>query len=448
MTIDFLPGDAETRLREFPDDIFHACVTSPPYYGLRKYSDNDPEIGHELTPGEYAARLTAAMREVRRTLRPDGSLWLVLGDSYARNGGTDKNVSASALAGNTRKTIDIRGDRKQKIPNSLKEKDLIGIPWLTAFALRADGWYLREAIVQRKASCMPESVRDRSTIQHEYVFHLAKSPNYYHDSFAISEPAQSDHESGNGFKREERESYKDKNGARGDDKQWAGVGDLRNSRSVWDINPEPFEGQMCLCCGTYHSGRDYRRLYFDVNDLQKRRFCWCGTNDQWLSHFAVFPSRLVARCLRASTSTDGCCTRCGAQTERIVAKTAPSDAWKAASGADASGGYTGTSRDGAAGTGAQDASATKARILAGMARKETIGWKAGCACDAPCTARPLVLDPFSGAGTTALVSARLGIDCINIDLNPNYIRLAQGRLADPLAKCLDTDGSRLLHKGP
>jgi DNA modification methylase len=432
-SIALLHGDAETRLRDIPPDTFHACVTSPPYFGLRRYGG--AEIGHETTPDGYAARLRDVFREVRRTLRPDGSLWLVLGDSYANDtkwGGSTGGKHVKSLHGNT-------SIGRLKNITGLKSKDLIGIPWLTAFTLRADGWYLREAIVWRKSSCMPESVTDRCTIQHEYVFHLTKSPTYYHDPVAIEEAAQSDHPSGNGFKRDARVTYTDANGARGSDEQWTQVGGSRNARSVWDINPEPFESQLCLACDTYYAGAAYRRL---PRDADAKRICACGANDRWLSHFAVFPTRLVSRCLRASVPSGGCCVRCATPFRRIVEKKAADPAWLAACGADASGSYTGISRDGGNAAGAQDASATKARILAGMARKVTVGWLPDCKCDAGIAA-PLALDPFSGAGTTALCASRLGIDAVGIDLNADYLRMSRYRLADAAAKCLDTDGVRL-----
>lgn len=478
MTVRVISGDCRENLKTLPDHSVHAICTSPPYYGLRSYGVGGAEIGHESTPDEYAARLVAVFHEARRTLRPDGSLWLVLGDSYTRDirkgqhrpgdagkqnyiisngggiaaGGVNLRLSATHKRYKTHMTHCNFGDyegvckygedsvcpaiKPTSALSTLKEKDLIGIPWLVAFALRADGWYLREAIVWRKSSCMPESVTDRCTMQHEYVFHLTKSPSYYHDSYAIAEPAESTHGSGNGFKREARVTY----GDRGSDEPWDGVGDTRNARSVWDVNPEPFEAQMCLACGTYHSARDYRRL---PRDEDNRRYCLCGTNDRWLSHFAVFPTRLVSRCLRVSTPDGGCCATCGAPYQRTIESKAASQERLQACGADSSGGYAGASRDGRDGTGAQDASATKARILAGMKRRRTIGWQPACTCETSERVPALVLDPFSGAGTTALCAARLGRDAIGIDLNPDYVRMSMHRLRNPLAKCLDADGQRL-----
>lgn len=438
MSVVLATGGAEEQLRQLPDGCAHACVTSPPYFGLRQYG-GDGEIGLEQTPSDYIERLVRVFRETRRVLRDDGSCWIVIGDSY--NNFRSQMGPGQAIHGRE----DLRGkteplSRKRGV-NGLKEKDLIGIPWLLAFALRADGWYLREELPWLKPSCMPESVRDRCTRQHETIFRLTKSPQCYFDWYAIAENAQADHPSGNGFKRDARLSYKDKNGARGNDEQWTDVGGMRNARSVWQINPEPFDSQMCLGCGTYFRGADYKSL---ERDPDSRRICTCGAADRWLSHFAVFPTRLASRAIRATTPDGGCCGRCGAPFRRVLSEREADPEWLKACGADSSGGYAGASRDRAAEAGAQDASATKARILAGMRRRETAGWSRTCSCtDAAGIMPALVIDPFSGAGTTALCANRLGRDAYAIDLKGDYNRMAAHRLNDERAKCLDGDGTRL-----
>jgi len=442
----FLHGDSAVRLRELPDGIAHCAVTSPPYFGLRNYGETG-QIGMESSPREYAARLVAVLHELRRVLRDDGSLWLVIDDSYASSskgtGGTGNSTlmlhnknEAQRIANADRSNAAAKFiTKKFNLVDGVKQKDLLGIPWMIALALRDDGWYLREEIIWSKSSCMPESVRDRCTRQHETVFHLTKSPTYYHDWFAIAEKASgtNSHDlTGQGYKAPGQSAHSGSCGALGYS--------VRNARSVWEINPEPYEAQLCCACGTYWTGRDYRRL---PKDDDNHKLCTCGSATSWLSHFAVFPTRLVSRCLRASLSAGGCCSRCGAPSRRIITEGEPDEVWQAASGADKSGGYIGTSRDGASTAGAQDASATKARILAGMRRKETAGWKPICGCNAPLTQRPLVIDPFSGAGTTALVTSKIGADSIGIDLNRDYIRMAEARLRDVSAKCLDTSGARL-----
>lgn len=179
-----ITGDALEVLKTIPDACCSTCVTSPPYYGLRNYGE-EGQIGLEETPGEYIERLVEVFREVRRVLKNDGTLWLNIGDSYANDGkwgGSSGGKHAKALHGKT-------GVGRRKKHTGLKPKDLIGIPWLLAFALRADGWHLRADIIWQKPNAMPESVKDRPTRAHEYVFLLSKSVRYYYNAEAIKEPA-------------------------------------------------------------------------------------------------------------------------------------------------------------------------------------------------------------------------------------------------------------------
>lgn len=235
--IDILTGDARLILPTLPDNHFHTCVTSPPYFGLRDYGNPD-QMGLEKTPDEYVAGMVALFREVRRALRDDGTLWLNLGDSYASVGGVGQGRHWDGRNKNT-ETQSLR-----RTPGAgIKNKDLIGIPWRVAFALQADGWYLRQDIVWHKPNPMPESVTDRCTKAHEYVFLLSKSERYHYDHEAIKEPAVSDHPSGNGFKRDARLTYKNPDGTpRGNDEQWTRVGGKRNRRSVWTVPTRPFQG--------------------------------------------------------------------------------------------------------------------------------------------------------------------------------------------------------------
>jgi len=176
-------GDCLDVLRTLPDESVHCCVTSPPYWGLRDYG-HDGQIGLEETPEAYVSRLVEVFREVRRVLRSDGTLWLNLGDSYA-NGGPSGPQGTSG----DRASRSFTAERLEAgcLTHGLKPKDLVGIPWRVAFALQADGWWLRQDIIWHKPNPMPESVRDRCTKAHEYVFLLAKSQRYYYDAEAISE---------------------------------------------------------------------------------------------------------------------------------------------------------------------------------------------------------------------------------------------------------------------
>lgn len=253
-------------MRTLPDGCVQTCVTSPPYYGLRDYG-HAGQIGLEPTPAEYVARLVEVFREVRRVLRDDGTVWLNLGDSYW--GGKGENGSSKARA-----TAAVRGYvqsggtvQMNKRPQDgthpiIKPKDLIGIPWRVAFALQADGWYLRQDIIWAKPNPMPESVRDRCTKAHEYVFLLAKRERYYYDADAVNEPAATTGKINLGFSSERAASM----GRKASGNELTGGrdsvrGDTRNRRSVWTITPKPFKG----------------------------------------AHFAVMPPELVRPCIRAGS---------------------------------------------------------------------------------------------------------------------------------------------------
>ena len=175
MNCTILQGDALELLRTLPPESVHTCVTSPPYYNLRDYGV-EGQIGNEASVEEYLQALVTVFREVRRVLRPDGTLWVNVGDSYATKSGSQPPTNTRNSCGHTAK----------RVPQGYKKKDLIGIPWQLAFALRADGWYLRQDIIWQKPNCMPESVNDRCTKSHEYIFLLSKSERYYFDAAAIS----------------------------------------------------------------------------------------------------------------------------------------------------------------------------------------------------------------------------------------------------------------------
>lgn len=203
-------GDARTVLRALPAASVQTCVTSPPYYGLRDYGV-EGQLGHEQTPEEFVSSLVAVFRAVRRVLRDDGTLWINLGDTYARapaKGGSGTGGKNRAAYGDAYTSV-----RRAPIPRNVKPKDLIGIPWMVAFALRSDGWYLRQDIIWHKPNQMPEPVKDRCTKAHEYVFLLSKSERYAFDADAVREPTV-----GNA------------------------AGTTRNRRSVWSVNTQPFKG--------------------------------------------------------------------------------------------------------------------------------------------------------------------------------------------------------------
>jgi DNA modification methylase len=307
----FRQGDCRDILRTMPDQSVHCCVTSPPYFGLRDYGI-DGQIGLETTPDAFVAEMVAVFREVRRVLRDDGTLWLNLGDSYATQGG--RGEASMAERGNpsvgARTVAAARGSASgTKMFAGIKPKDLIGIPWRVAFALQADGWYLRQDIIWSKPNPMPESVTDRCTKAHEYIFLLSKNARYFYDAEAIAEPASYDPEktkfpdgwdtgpgghgsfhrngrekgraSGNKihkavteYERSESEEHRTKavgrQGANANSSlQMSGKGgfvvEKRNKRSVWEVTTQPFRE----------------------------------------AHFATFPTALIEPCIKAGCSIGG-----------------------------------------------------------------------------------------------------------------------------------------------
>jgi DNA modification methylase len=310
-----IQGDA--RNLDLPDGSMNMCVTSPPYWGLRDYG-HEGQLGLESTPEQYVANMVEVFREVKRVLRDDGTLWLNIGDSYAaQRGGTHQ--PAETLAGGKHGRTDEGGtvnrDRHAGYNPSrnasaigLKHKDLVGIPWMLAFALRADGWYLRQDIIWHKPNPMPESVTDRCTKAHEYLFLLSKSERYFYDNEAIQEqstgrdPGNKRHKYTEAYADSETEEHRTKAGLKG-----VGARETRNRRSVWTVSTRPYRG----------------------------------------AHFATFPPALIEPC-----------------------------------------------------------------ILAGCPKGGT------------------VLDPFGGSGTTAEVALKNGRSVVLNELNPEYIKLAEARIAE------------------
>ena len=300
--IEALTGDCRDILKTMPDQSINCCVTSPPYWGLRDYGVNG-QIGLEQTPDEYVAEMVAVFREVRRVLRDDGTLWLNLGDSYAQAGGSGPQGSSQC-----ERPSSVKHDRarRRQMGCNLKPKDLVGIPWRVAFALQANGWYLRQDIIWHKPNPMPESVTDRCTKAHEYIFLLSKSAQYYYDQEAIAEPAEastierlaqqegSDRVPGktngkmkavgrggvNAFRGQGHFNHPANRDGR--DMKDVGTGLTRNKRSVWTVTTKPFKG----------------------------------------AHFATFPPDLIRPCILAGCPMGGTVLDCfgGAGTTALVAE--------------------------------------------------------------------------------------------------------------------------------
>jgi DNA modification methylase len=235
MKTEILNGDCIEMMKTLPDRSVNCCVTSPPYFGLRDYG-HEGQIGLEETPEAFVQKMVEVFREVNRVLCDDGTLWLNLGDSYARQGGResdqprhwDGREKTSGSMHSTRIAQDI----------GLKPKDLIGIPWMVAFALRADGWYLRQDIIWHKPNPMPESVQDRCTKAHEYIFLLSKSSKYYYDIESIKEPVKQDwgtRNRSNGKYHNEGSGLQPHSGL---EKSY----EFANKRSVWSVNTRSYKG--------------------------------------------------------------------------------------------------------------------------------------------------------------------------------------------------------------
>lgn len=228
-----MSGDCREVMKSLPDASVNCCVTSPPYWGLRNYGHPD-QIGQEATPGEYVGALVQVFAEVRRLLQNDGTLWLVIGDSYSGSGkggnpGSSPHVKQRTNAG----SLTVRGVKR----DGAKPKDMIGIPWRVALAMQADGWYLRADIIWAKPNPMPESVRDRPTRAHEYVFLMSKAKSYHYDASAVAEPCQPEAWHNSDFRRERNREIHPTTG----NGERNARGATRNKRDVWTVPTMPYK---------------------------------------------------------------------------------------------------------------------------------------------------------------------------------------------------------------
>lgn len=449
-------GDVLAGLRQLPDESVRTCITSPPYWGLRDYNA-EGQIGLEGSPDEFAAKMVEVFREVRRVLTKDGTLWLNLGDSYARapsKGGSaegGKNIHAATHRRGSSDGAVRRGDAPgtRSFADGVKVKDLVGIPWLVAFALRSDGWYLRSDIIWQKPNPMPESVKDRPTKAHEYLFLLSKSESYYYDAPAIAEISVSSGQleddgrnrfpSGWGAPGEPTEAVARNQGERRrghrkalpetqanlgafrDAERAKGRGYRKGSGNLQRDIPSDEDGRGIL---SGHLGRGVP--WENVDGKRNARSVWTiNTQPYTGAHFATFPEELPRRCILAGTSAKGRCPKCGAAWHRRTKrkKRFAGNSAKAGRSAEAIAASGKVKLGGAAG----NASLKSGPVISEV----TEGWKPGCACGLD-PVPDVVLDPFGGSGTTGSVAIGLGREAVLIDLNPKYVELARQRIGPML----------------
>lgn len=445
------PSDSQNhRLRNFRSGPTPAEAGSPP----RKIShDSGPEDSSLAFPGAFS-------RDVLGSKTPGASIGNVQGASarvnealesrkqsrssscesrgYAHRAGcisdraspaqtsaghmTGKELSSGASAPPSRESTALSSLYYTIAHLGFKQKDLIPIPALVALALQADGWYLRRDIIWMKPNPRPESVEDRPTCSHEYVFLLSKSERYFYDHYAIMEEQdtpegdKSHHAFGApGGKVARVTGRTNMSGGR-----WEPTG-YRNKRDVWIIPTQALTLEMCEQCKMIYTQGRYRRLKYIDTETERKRICAeCGEMN-WLSHFAVFPEKLAEVCILAATSEKGTCAECGQGWRRVVNRSTRFEGHSAQAGRTAED----INRTGKW-AGRQDGKTIK---MGPVPEVETIGWEPDCGCGAD-VAPAVVLDPFMGSGTTGLVAWRLGRNFVGFDLNEDYCRLANHRIRE------------------
>jgi DNA modification methylase len=362
--IRIINADVIDGLKSLPEKSVHCVVTSPPYWGLRDYGV-EGQIGLEPTPEEYLEKMMQVFKEVHRVLRDDGTLWLNIGDSYANAQPRGRMEDQGDLS---------TGDHGELIPKrdwscwNLKQKDLVGMCWRVAFALQSEGWYLRSDIIWAKPNPMPESITDRPTRSHEYVFLLTKKARYFYDADAVREASI-------------RPDLIGKS-------RLSGVLGLEGQRND---------------CGRQHD-------YCDPAGRNRRTVWEIATQPTPEAHFATFPEALVEPCIKAGTSERGCCSVCGAPWVRVVEKELP----EARKNNHRDNGHLSPSK----------IPRSKGDLNPIV---KTVDWQPSCTCNAetvPC----VVLDPFGGSGTVAKVARDLNRDAVLIEINPAYVEIARRKL--------------------
>lgn len=415
MTVRIMVGDSRQLLKALPATSVHCVVTSPPYWGLRDYGVAG-QIGLEKTPQEFVQAMVEIFREVHRVLRPEGTCWVNLGDTYFSDGGhTDGDCleRRGAYRIGRRPMDNYRAHRKRVGAGAdwnLKPKDLCMIPARVAIALQEDGWWLRSDVVWNKPNGMPEAVKDRPVRAHEFIFLLTKSERYFYDSDATREPAKAP-----------------------EDSQPEDIARAFNRKRATTIDPR--QDSIVAPPQLVTNGNKVRKVAHQgegsrTNTHLGYSFPWAGTTalkrDVWTvtskpfkgAHFATFPPDLIEPCIKAGTSAHGACSVCGAPWQRQVEK-------EFIPQPDVSEAH------GVRGAGTQkplDASNGLQGYPRGTSLVKTLGWAPSCKCELAAVVPCIVLDPFGGAGTTGLVADRLGRDAVLLELNPEYAAMTKARL--------------------
>lgn len=386
-------GDALSILRDLPSDAVQCIITSPPYWGLRDYGVQT-QLGLEPDPEEYVDKLTCIMREARRVLRPDGVCWFNIGDSYYnyRPGATDDN-RPHAFGGERDIVVGLPSsapNRKYRIAG-LKEKDLCLIPARLSLAFQADGWYVRSRVIWNKPNARPESVGDRPTKAHEDIYLLTKSADYYYDNVAIMEPVVSTDR------------------------------DIRRMTESPDKLTSKYDGlDDSRYAAGGHSNLGRKQVVGDPTAGRNKRDVWTiATVPFSEAHFASFPTDLIEPMVLASTS-ECCCSICGAPVARVTEK---------------SGGKRQCRYNHHKVARTQHGGKHTSTLSSIHMATKTVGWSSTCEHDDR-TGRCIVLDPFMGAGTVALVAKKWNRQYVGIEINPEYIEIANRRISQEVLPIL------------
>lgn len=413
-------GDSRAVLADLPAASVHVVCTSPPYYGLRDYGVSPVGwadgwngcLGLEPNPEQFVEHLCEVFDAVARVLRKDGTLWLNLGDSYAGGGRAGRNPEYMGKHTQFGKTS-TKGAELYGIPigvpEGTKAKDMVGIPWMVAFALRKRGWYLRAACPWIKRNSMPSSVKDRPATATENIFlfgHPESGGRYYYDVTAVQIASTGQRGSSANFKRKTKEATVPnqlRTQHRDDRKPTEDTG-YRNFRDT-----DPFFTSLRTILGGGEGmlqDEDGDPLAFVVNPKPFKG-----------SHFAVWPKELVEPMILASTSEKGCCVACGAPWRRVVTKRTPEADWREEDTPRTHRGGNSVRSDGVAGN-----------VGRFSCTEGTADWQPTCTCDVAETTPAVILDPFSGSGTTQLVADQLGRDTIYMDAKSEYWEMAYQRI--------------------